>query len=274
MPTGLSLHIGLDCVDENAYEGWRGELDGCVNDAKAMRKIAAAGGFKPLVGKDGILSNHSATSKNVFGAIDQAAATLKAGDVFLLTYAGHGLQWDDTDGDEDDGFDESWVLYDRVVIDDILGAKWSSFKPGVRVVFVSDSCHSATSARALSFRPRGAVPVRYRIVPEIVKQRLRSASKPSVATATARVRTKKVAATVVVLAACADYQVAQDGPHNGLFTATLVSKWETSRGKLGYKPLMDSVIKAMPSDETPQLSTFGAKDPSFLERPAFTIPAV
>ena len=40
MANGVSLHIGLNHVDPNAYNGWGGELAGCINDANAMKAIA------------------------------------------------------------------------------------------------------------------------------------------------------------------------------------------------------------------------------------------
>ena len=35
---------------------------------------------------------------------------------------------------EPDGLDETWVLYDRKLVDDELYAMWWRFRPGLRVV--------------------------------------------------------------------------------------------------------------------------------------------
>src|SRR5262245_22614228 len=46
-PIGLALCIGLNCVDANCYQGWKGRLRGCVPDAEFMSSIfrtAPAGG--------------------------------------------------------------------------------------------------------------------------------------------------------------------------------------------------------------------------------------
>ena len=68
--------------------------------------------------------------------------------MFLLTYSGHGSQVPDKNGDEtEDGYDETWVLYDRQLVDDELYALWSKFAAGVRIVVLSDSCHSGTAIR-------------------------------------------------------------------------------------------------------------------------------
>ncbi|MDP9071378.1 MAG: caspase family protein, partial [Actinomycetota bacterium] len=34
---GMSLHIGLNRVDPDGYNGWSGDLAGCENDARDMR---------------------------------------------------------------------------------------------------------------------------------------------------------------------------------------------------------------------------------------------
>ena len=55
-------------------------------------------------------------------------------------------------GDEADKQDETWCLYDGQLIDDELYFELSKFAPGVRILVLSDSCHSGTVVRA--GRPR------------------------------------------------------------------------------------------------------------------------
>jgi len=45
MSKGLSLHLGLNRVDPDHYQGWDGQLSGCVNDAQAMSSIALTQSF-------------------------------------------------------------------------------------------------------------------------------------------------------------------------------------------------------------------------------------
>jgi hypothetical protein len=40
--------------------------------------------------------------------------------------------------------DETWVCYDRQLIDDQLYELWGKFKASVRILVLSDSCHSGT----------------------------------------------------------------------------------------------------------------------------------
>jgi hypothetical protein len=139
---GISLHIGLNVVDDIAYGTPITPLSGCVNDANAMTALAQSQGFSTttLLDRDG-------NSRNIIDAVGDAAGRLRAGDIFMLTYAGHGSQVPDATGDEPDGMDETWVAYDRQILDDELYALWGGFQPGVRILMVSDSCHSGTVAR-------------------------------------------------------------------------------------------------------------------------------
>ena len=91
-----------------------------------------------------------ATRSAVTHAISQAASKLKSGDIFFLTYSGHGGQVPDTNGDEPDSKkDETWVLYDGELVDDELHELYTTFDAGVRVVVLSDSCHSGSVTRAM-----------------------------------------------------------------------------------------------------------------------------
>ena len=141
--TAVALCIGVDHVNNDAdhYDGAAPALEGCINDATDMAKILDAKGFK-------VTSYHDsqATAEAVTKFIE-AQQGMKAGDTLVITYSGHGSQVDDISGDEADGKDETLCLYDRMLIDDELFELWKGFSPGVRIVFLADSCHSGTVQR-------------------------------------------------------------------------------------------------------------------------------
>ena len=143
MSKGISLHIGLNFVDPNHYSGWDGELNACEFDANDMHMIADNQGFK---GKT--LLTKKATRNNVVAEIQSAASKLKSGDIFLISFSGHGGQVPDQNNDETDGVDETWCLYDGQLIDDEIKVFWTWFAKGVRIFVVSDSCHSGTVIKA------------------------------------------------------------------------------------------------------------------------------
>ena len=146
--TGMSLHLGLNAVDPGHYGGWTGDLTACEFDANDMAAVAGAAGMKSTT-----LLTKAATRAKVRGALRDAAKKLKAGDLFFLSYSGHGGQVPDVSGDEDDKKDETWCLYDGQLIDDELYLDLAAFQKGVRILVLSDSCHSGTVARKVDTLP-------------------------------------------------------------------------------------------------------------------------
>src|SRR5206468_3796320 len=129
-----ALCIGLNGVDPNAYGGWDGELSGCINDANDMESIAGSRGFK--VAK---LLNERATRQTVLDAIAEAGRASKRGDIFMISYSGHGGQV--ASDNPTSGYDNTWCLYDGQLIDDRIGFQLSKFPAGVRIIVFLDSCH-------------------------------------------------------------------------------------------------------------------------------------
>lgn len=146
-PTGLSINIGLNRVDPNHYGGWDGQLAACEFDARDMYSIAQRQGFRPT-----LILTREATADRVIEAISRAADELESGDILFVSYSGHGGQVPDLNSDETDELDETWVLYDRQIVDDELYALWARFKQGVRIFVLSDSCHSGTATRQAEYR--------------------------------------------------------------------------------------------------------------------------
>jgi hypothetical protein len=288
--TGLSLHIGLNAVDPAQYEGWSGPLAACEADAEDMERIASARGFTPT-----ILRTAQATRDSVAGAIKAAAQKLVKGDIFWVSYSGHGGQVPDINGDEpDDLLDETWCLFDGELLDDELYALWAQFKPGVRILMVSDSCHSGSVARlALSTPSTGPAraaladfgvneELRYRFMPREVAlrtYRAHAAFYDSLQPRKARrgkkgakpAATPSVKAPVRLLSGCQDNQLSLDGTFNGLFTSNLLRVWNDGKFKGNYAAFHKAIVKRMPPTQTPNHFMTGAHDPDFDAQPPFAI---
>ncbi len=130
-----SLHIGT------TYDG-----DG-ASGAQAFEAQASLRGLRTCM-----LLGANATCDNVLKEIRVAASNLQPGDVFVITFTGHG-DWRVDDGvDEADQRDELWCLVDGMLSDDQLYAEWFAFRPGVEVRVVMDACFSGSSIRT----PHGA----------------------------------------------------------------------------------------------------------------------
>lgn len=292
---GLSLHIGLNSVNPRHYAGWSGDLMACEFDAEDMAAIAAANEMKPTV-----LLTRKATRKNVLSAIRAAAKTLRRGDLFFVTYSGHGGQIPDVSADEDDKMDETWCLYDAELIDDEVYNELGRFAAGVRILVLSDSCHSGTVVRARVPETNGAG--RSKMMPPSVAMRTYAqhrkfydrlqqqvtnearsarAGDPDAALAqlhaTASGRLTRLAgkakAAVILISGCQDNQTSLDGDQNGAFTEQLLRVWDDGRfdpDRGNYVNFHARIKAGMPATQTPNLFTLGAVSRFMKQRP-FTV---
>ncbi|MBL8002299.1 MAG: caspase family protein [Flavobacteriales bacterium] len=265
MAKGISLHIGLNSVDPLAYEGWSGDLAACEFDAKDMKALAAKQGFTSST----VLLTKKATADAVLNGILAASAKLKSGDIFFLTYSGHGGQVKDKNGDEeDDRMDETWCLYDREVIDDELYALYSKFAAGVRILVLSDSCHSGTVMRMRNVGPRK------RFMPPAIGKRVYEAHKAMYDGIQRRTKASEkttVKASGILISGCMDNQESSDGDRNGLFTGTMKAVWANGKFKRNYRSFRDAIVARMPSDQTPNYFTIGKPSPAFEAQRPFTV---
>ena len=277
-PRGLSLHVGLNRVDPKHYGGWSGPLAACEADAKDMAAIAAARGIASTM-----LLSAEGTRSAVLAGLRKAAKALKAGDLFFLSYSGHGGQVPDSTSapDETDQLDETWCLYDGQLIDDELYVELGRFKRGVRILVLSDSCHSGTVTRA---RPEPPPPgLRSKLMPADVAERVyrehrafydglqadAAATKGAIADPDAALaalgapgthappKTRHVGAAVILIAGCQDKQVSLDGDHNGAFTAQLRRVWNDGRFSGDHTQFHDQIVAGMPKSQTPNLFLLG-----------------
>ena len=283
-PTGMnkghSLHIGLNEVDAKHYGGPQ-TLFGCHNDARAMEAIAVECGYT----KRTLMLDSQAKVDAVRKAIRAAADDLNEGDIFFLTYAGHGSHMPDFSGDEvDDGQDETWCLFDRQMLDDEIYDGWKHFKQGVRVLVVSDSCHSgsvirstaqgmtiAESAAEFDLRPRAladnvrrAVNVTHQALYRAVSQALGADAGQGGGLEQKRNRavTEPLNCTVRLLSGCADNQTSGDGDINGLFTSRLLQVLERDFNG-NYASFHRAILRLMPRSQTPKHWVIGRTDPGF-----------
>ena len=130
------------------------DLSGAGNDVDLVKAV--------LVGKFDfepddivVLKDSDATHKNIVETIRSHLGQSQPGDVALVHYSGHGSQMRDLDGDEPDRMDETIVPHDSRqggvfdISDDQINDLMSEISAKTpNVVFILDSCHSGTAARA------------------------------------------------------------------------------------------------------------------------------
>lgn len=234
----FSLHIGLNKVDKKAYPYQVPDLMACEKDAIDLQKLAIKIGYK-----SSLLLGENANYNALVQAIASMASQLKAGDIFLLTYSGHGSQVLDKNGDETDGLDETWVLYDRQIIDDELYELWSKFALGVRILVISDSCHSGTVVRTTQAKVRNT---RDKVIPFC-------------------------AASGILLSASRDHQTAMEIEENGLFTSKLLEAWNDGKFRGNYRQFRNAIASQLPRSQSPNYYTFGRRNTKFYGQLPFTI---
>ena len=198
--------------------------------------------------------------------------------------------------------DETWVLYNRELLDDEVRAALSGFVVGVRVVVVSDSCHSGTVVRdaaELLLHHRDVAAAYAKVAPHL-RSRGRAQAKARAADATPKVREIPAAvqkriegkhgdmygairrstpraealttdASILLLAACMDNQTSAEYNGHGLFTAALLEQWNGRTFAASYDEVMSSARKQLPSSQSPNTLKTGREWPSFEKQIAFTV---
>lgn len=261
-----SLSLGLNTVDPAGYEGWDGKLNACEQDARDMEAIARSQGYVATR-----LLSAEATSAAVLAELHDAARQLHAGDRFVLTYSGHGGQVPDvTSEEEEDMLDETWCLYDRMLLDDELHAAWSRFRKGVRILVLSDSCHSGTVARALFTRalPQPARTeyaakwIEWPRALQVYEQHRSMYDSLQYVAGPAEQAT--VPASVILISGCQDHELSYDGPRNGAFTDALLKVWNGGAFRGSHRDLHAKILETMGGGrQHPNYFLTGASDQAF-----------
>jgi hypothetical protein len=272
---GVSLHIGVNRCSAGHYRGWEGPLSSCENDADIMQAIARAQGFETTQ-----LKTEQATRDNVRSAIVDAAAQLTAGDMFLVSYSGHGGQVRDVTGEERDAKDDTWCLYDGQFLDDELHVLFAEFAEGVRLLVLSDSCHSGTMLK------RGSGPKQQ---PEFEDDYIYSRAMPrnaaidtfkgnrsfyaQIQDALPRPR-PEIRASVRLLSGCQEHEQSFGNKEHGRFTNAIRTVFADGGFQGSYKSfhreIVAAVAKAM-NPQTPGHAVIGRPDPDYDRQSPFAI---
>lgn len=194
-----SLHIGLNAVNPDHYNGWPGELNACVDDARCLAALCAQHGFRAEA-----LFNEKAARENFGEAIADLATNSMPGDVVVISFSGHGGR---APGWSWSGYTESLCFWNGVLTDAQLRSHLEAFRGGVSVVVILDACHSGGMDRALPA-------ARVRAMPRFIAERI---APPQI-----QLPVRALTASVLLLTACRADEVALDGFTNGAFTGSLL----------------------------------------------------
>lgn len=284
MSKGYSLHIGLNEVDYTHY-GKIPALKAAVNDAVVWQQFAKKLGYSSAA-----LHDKQAIASAVKRKLDAYAKKMKAGDILLLTYAGHGgeMSNDKAGGFDDEALDQTWCLYDRQLLDDELFECFEGFASGTRIVVVSDSCHSGTVtknldevnfstllgagvARAAATRGIASRKLPRKSINQIRDKFREPVYKPIQNKYKNIHQGANVKAAVKLLAACQDDEETLDGKENGIFTEALMKIVNSSANQHLTGELLISMVGKHYFFPKPNFFQYGSIIPSFDQSFPFAI---
>lgn len=248
------------CIGINDYPGTQSDLAGCVNDANDWSKALKKRGFTTSV-----LLDAQATGAGIRAAMRSLLGAAKTGDVVVIQYSGHGSFVPDEDGDEPDGTDECICPHDinanGPITDDELFAIYDEKEKGVKLIIVSDSCHSGTVAR---FAPivtpaatKGKNPPRrlVRFLPPSTFLAKREIDKLGVRRA-ARASSPPGRYAALLLSGCQDTEYSYDAYFqnrpNGAFSFVALAALATLSANATYADFFKAIRKKLPSQQYPQ----------------------
>jgi hypothetical protein len=144
---GRALIVGIN------YTGKKGQLNGCVNDAKNMALLLKSKNYDCEVMTDDVVQTSAhglPTRNNILKALLELILTGQK--ELFFHYSGHGSQVADENGDERDGKDETLVPLDYetngMITDDELRGILCCLRSDQRLIMVLDCCHSGTGIDA------------------------------------------------------------------------------------------------------------------------------
>ena len=241
------------CIGINDYPGTSNDLSGCVNDARDWAAELQARGFEVSA-----LIDAQATHAAMTGAIGKLIADAQRGDTIVFTYSGHGTWVPDQDGDEPDGRDEALCPYDintrGALLDDDIRTLFDHRGAGVRLLLISDSCHSGSVSRGDDSDLDAGGPRARFLPPEAWKK---AGELPTAARASTQAVISGIRRTGsdLLLAGCRDQEYSWDtsfgGRPNGAFTFYALKTLREKKPST-YERWYAEIRKYLPTNRLPQ----------------------
>lgn len=224
--TKRAIVIGLGQQEDHSW----GKING-DKDVPFVKEMLFNSGFDSQ--NIFTLINKNATKENIVLSFKRLINQCGVGDIVYIHFSGHGQRVTDIDGDEKDGWDESWIPYDaykeyssydkgdKHLIDDEIYLYLTSLRKRIgnrgKILVVVDACHSGGSSflsENFDFPPYSAFGNNITI---------RGLSKPFIIPHGISLRTSKESERWLILSACKSFQVNQElvHPHVGILSYAL-----------------------------------------------------
>lgn len=241
----IGLCVGLDRVDNTVYHGNAAPLQGCVTDATDFHNILQGAGFESR-----LLRDEEASRARVVDEILEASRKLVEGDLFVMAISGHGSRGN-LPNDPDPH--EFWCLWDGMLPDTDIVDAFGRFEAGVRIVVVTDQCHSGGV-----FLPPGSPEKAVAIPPPLPGRALPPLSLKGGAR---RFHSGAVPPMLIQLAACRGHQTSLDSEIGGRWITALIKCLAVSRD-IGWREWFDrasshGTVGQVSHKQTPQWVELG-----------------
>lgn len=235
----------------------RSPLSGCVNDALDWARELTLLGYRGST-----LLDEQATGDVIRERLKAYVGVLRRGDRFVFAYSGHGTNVPDTGGDEADGRDEALcpvdVFTNGVITDDELQTIFAARRFGVRIVVVSDSCHSGTVTDGIERRALGRIDLLPAIgTPAGKAKMLPPEQLPLVAQGGRQRRIKRaILPPVLLLAGAQDSEYSYDatfgGRPCGAFSFAALNALHVLGPQATWAQVIGTAKRSLPSTDYPQ----------------------
>jgi hypothetical protein len=253
------------CVGISDYPGVHRDLPGCANDAHAWSALLVDHYDFPRADVR-LLLDEQATRRGVLGALEALLAGARAGDVLVFTSAAHGTYVPDHDAGRPT-CDAAICPYDyraNLILVDELRERFAKLAPGVRLAFVSDTCHFGAVSR---FEPEAPARRARFLAPEEwggrSALRARSAALHELRGAGPRGR-------AIVLTGCREDQYAYDahlgGSHHGAMTYFALQAIREARYDLTWADLRARLCELLADARIPQEPKLDGEDALLKQR--------
>jgi hypothetical protein len=247
MANALALLVGLTRVNPDCYPmGWDGVNGawGCELDVDNIHSI-----LSPLGYQSKTLKTENATAENVLMSLREIIVKLEKGDIFTFYFSGHGGRQPSQDDDEDDGRDETLIVFDRPIIDDELDLLWKMAKVGVRCYMISDSCNSGTNYRNSLFSPKASP-----MSPLAKKAAVGS-----------------MQAELIHMGGCRDGNESYGYNYGGEFTIKLCETWNKGAFEGNYINFFNQICEKIVTTQKPQYNEYGSVSAEFRSMKPFIL---
>lgn len=232
-------------VGVGQYQNPSANLPGIEKDVAMAQQLVAHMGFEAKNIK--LLQDQQATREQFRAALKQLAQTTQPNDRVIIYISSHGSQVKDTNGDEEDGYDETLYLHDDHFVDDEFGELLDKI-PSENMVVLLDACHSGTGTKAL--------PPNSLTSTNTIQTRVKAWNIPLHAVSPKshkkNLSVEAVDATdgqrYIAIGAAQDNQYAQATSEGSLFTKALLTSFENARSNkqdISWQNLFDATSQQL-----------------------------